>query len=323
MNWRHKARLQSILSQLPGGAGLDYMMKRYMTKTVPATDATFEMDVAFAREHLKALTELGPVAIEEARFFEFGAGWDLTIAQVYYCCGVDHQLLADVRQLMKPRLVSDVARRLCVSQGKFNLLRVPEQLTKQTGYRECRRMLAEVCGIEYRAPFDARYTGLRDGAIDYITATKVLPHIPVRDLRAIVGECYRILRPGGLMRVLSSYRDEYALFDKSISVYNFLQFSEAEWQRYSTTLLYQNRLRHCDYRAIFTEAGFEILDDQPGYDGADEQLLHRLRLAEEFGRYSFEDLSSVRGVLLIRRPVALSKLAAETQEKDSRCVTGN
>jgi SAM-dependent methyltransferase len=272
------------------------------------------LDVRFAQEHLRALDERGPVAIEEARFLEFGTGWDLTIALVYYCFGVNHQLLVDIRPLMKPVLVFDIARRLRASENEFKLMRVPERLIKQTGYDNCRSILKETCGIDYRAPFDMRQTRLDEGAVDYITATKVLSNIPLQDLRLIIRECYRILRPGGLMRVLSNYRDEYANFDKNISVYNFLQFSDKEWQRYSTALLYQNRLRHCDYRSMFIEAGFEILDDQAAYDDAAEALLRHLPLAKEFGSYSFEDLALVRGVLLLRRPDAVHGLTAQAYE---------
>ena len=104
------------------------------------------------------------------------------------------------------------------------------------------------------------------------------------------------------MRVLSDYRDVYSYFDSGISVYNFLQFSTDEWRRYNPDLNYQNRLRHCDFRAIFTAAGFEILDDQPAYDRATaERVLGRMRLAEEFKQYSFEELAPVRGVLLVRK----------------------
>ena len=60
------------------------------------------------------------------------------------------------------------------------------------------------------------------------------------------------------------YSDHYNHTDNTISPLNYLQFSEIEWKKYNSSYLFQNRLRHQDYKKIFLEFGYEILEDVKG-----------------------------------------------------------
>jgi SAM-dependent methyltransferase len=304
MNWRVKAHLQSLLSRLPLGHQLNFALRRYVSRSVPASMTVFRKDLSFAREHIESFRRHGLRPVEEASFYEFGVGWDLTIPLSLYLSGARNQLLIDLYPLVKADLVAKTARRLldeCEQPGPKKTL---EQLAHATTLQELRCALQECCSIEYRAPFDARRTGFDDSRFDYITATKVLAQIPVEDLRRILCECHRLLRPGGLIRVLNDYRDMYSYVDPSISVYNFLQFSDQEWRRFNPGLNYQNRLRHIDHIRMFAEAGFEIIEEQPGYDHDKPcQVLATIPLADKFRDYSLNDLAPVRGVILAHKPV--------------------
>jgi hypothetical protein len=303
MNWRIKAGVQSLLSSLPYGYELNYVLRRYITRTVPANDTVFAYDRRFAAEHLAALRKHGAHRIEKSLFYEFGVGWDLTIPLTLYSLGVNRQLVIDLRRLIKLPLVQRSVARLAASRAQFGFVRTPDSLARETTCSHLIGTLRASYGIDYRAPFDARYTGLKSESVDYITATKVLAQIPVKDLRDILWECQRILRPGGLIRVLNDYRDTYSYADPTISLYNFLQFSNAEWRRYNPALNYQNRLRHVDHIRLFREAAFEIVESVPGYDhNTSHEILKKIPLAPQFRHYSLDDLAPVRGVILARKP---------------------
>src|SRR5436190_601029 len=79
---------------------------------------------------------------------------------------------------------------------------------------------------------DARETGIDDGSFDLITSNSTLEHVPREDLDALLGECQRLLKPGGLMAFRIDYEDHYAIGDVALSPYNFLQYSEQNWRRY-------------------------------------------------------------------------------------------
>ncbi|MDQ6946807.1 MAG: class I SAM-dependent methyltransferase [Actinomycetota bacterium] len=287
MRWKAKAAVQTVFSRVPGGEAINYLCQRRIFRNLPLDDDTFRGTVDNARRHVENLARHGSVPVGEARFYEFGAGKDLVIPLAFYCLGVNHQVLVDIRRLVRDELVVDTARRLCdgVAPG---LPRTPEAALAGG---DLDRRLAAV-GITYRAPCDARATGLESGSVDYITSTSTLEHIPAADIRPILRESRRILAPGGRLSLFVDYQDHYSYADPSISVYNFLRFGDAEWARWSPSLQYQNRLRHRDYLAIFTDEGFEVVDAETSGGTADDlRALRALELALRFSAYRDEDLA--------------------------------
>jgi SAM-dependent methyltransferase len=308
VDWRYKALLQAVLSGLPAGHELNYWLRRHVSKTVPASQTVISRDFSFAAEHLAAFRACGNVPVDKALFFEFGTGWDLTIPLSFYSLGVDCQIVSDLRPLLKAGLASAITRELRTVHLQPPLLRLPRILPYGISKRQLPAILQQYYGIDYRAPFDARNTGFLSGSIDYITATKVLPFIPVPILRDILRECHRVLNADGFIRFLLDYRDNYSYFDANVSRYNFLRYSDPVWNTfYSSQLNYQNRLRHCDYRLLFADTGFDIIEDQVGYDGSVENarlVLSNIRLAERFRKYHLDELAPVRGVFLLRKQQA-------------------
>ena len=182
----------------------------------------------------------------EATFYEFGAGWDMIIPLTFYGFGVEHQILVDIRNLLRPSLVNDTIEKYSRMPEDRHLLRKPYRYL-HSGQGVFPVMLKNYYGIDYRAPCDPKRTGLESGSIDCITSTSTLEHIPVEDLKAVLLECYRLLRSGGVTSFLIDYADHYFYFDREISGYNYLQYSDITWALFNPALHYQNRLRHPDY----------------------------------------------------------------------------
>lgn len=64
---------------------------------------------------------------------------------------------------------------------------------------------------------------------------------------------------------------------------------------------YQNRLRHCDYLALFEKEGFEVVNAETSGGTADDfRRLRDLDLAPRFGHYRDADLA-VRTALVTLR----------------------
>lgn len=300
-SWKQKAMLQRLLSALPAGHRVNYLFQRHVTHGLPMPDDDLRAAATLGVHHVQRLAEFGR-DLSAGRFFEFGAGWDLHMPLVLWCLGVERQLVVDIRPLVRIELVADVARRLGGSLRQPEFVRVPPVPgTDGAGLGS----FLEALGIDYRAPCDARATGLPPGTVDFTTSTNTLEHIPPEDIRAILRECHRILADDGLMSFQIDYKDHYSYFDRSISAYNFLTFDGRNWHRYNSSLHFQNRLRHHQHVALLEEAGFEIVEERlTGGSEDDLALLASLPLQPPFAGEKLEDLAvrDARLVLAKRTP---------------------
>src|SRR4051794_1889747 len=105
--WKAKAVAQQMFSRLPAGSRMNYAFQRHVTHGLPISSDELRAAVDTASAHVEGLRAHSTIPIEAGRFFEFGAGWDLHIAQALWCLGVNRQLLVDIRPLLRPELVFD------------------------------------------------------------------------------------------------------------------------------------------------------------------------------------------------------------------------
>jgi SAM-dependent methyltransferase len=300
MNWKVKAGLQWLFSVVPRGESVNYFCQRYVTHSVPISDAGLADQVAMARRHLRAINGVVRRPLEALRLFEFGAGWDLSIPLTYWALGVRRQTLLDIRALARADLVDDAVHRLP------RHIEPIEPFTPLRPTTDLRTALRRQYGIDYRAPADARCTGLESGSVDAITSSSTLEHIPRDDLRAILEECYRLLTPGGVVTAHVAYDDHYAGSDQSITRLNFLRYSDRQWRFANPPLHYQSRLRHSDYIALFRAAGFELVDmeTRQATPGEQQGLGSAWHPSARFASYGVQDLITTHGFFVVRKSVA-------------------
>lgn len=303
MRWVLKAALQKVLGEMPGGGALNYFFQRHVTRTLPRRDAAFRRKFMRGVRHFDAFAARGAVLPDQAHFYEFGAGWDLVIPLTYRALGVNRQTLVDIRRNVRLDLVNEtlahferVGDDLAARAGRA--LR-PLGRPTLTSFEE----LGERFGIEYLAPRDPRATELPAGSIDFVSSTATLEHVPADDIGPLLAECLRLLKPDGLIRCVIDMQDHFSYFDKTLSRYNFLRFSDRAWHLLTSPLNYQNRLRYPDYVALFQRAGFEIVAEKVGRPPAEDiETLRRLPLAEPFReRYSLPELDAT-SLRVVARP---------------------
>jgi len=303
MRWLAKAALQRGLGALPQGERLNYVFQRRVLRSLPAGDAALRRKFSRALQHLGVYHEQSPgVPAGGPTFYEFGAGWDLAIPLAYALLGVGRQVLVDIRPSARLELVND-------SIASFERLR-PEleaeadfELRSLAGPLGSLDELEPRFGIRYLAPCDARDTGLDEGSIDFASSTDTCEHIPEADLGAIFRETRRLLRPGAAFSCRIDLQDHYAYFDRSLSRYNFLRFSDRTWRLVNSPLHFQNRLRSSDYLRLVREAGLELVVERPSGPGDEGRTeLRSLPLAERFCGYAEDDLGvTVLSFVALRR----------------------
>ena len=73
-----------------------------------------------------------------------------------------------------------------------------------------------------------------------------------------------MLKKNGFVSSVIDYSDHYSHTDKNISPLNFLKFNKKNWKKYNNSYLYQNRLRHSDYKILFKNLDFIIEKEHKG-----------------------------------------------------------
>lgn len=286
MKWQTKALIQKIIGRMPFAGRLNYFLQRYVNHSLPMSMEVFDQKHFAATQHLQAFAQ-GEDIKEDAIAYEFGAGYDLAVPIALWEEGMQRQIVTDLNPLLKIELINDALDR---SGAALQVKSVAE--------------LTAITGIEYQANIDARKTGFETASFDYIHSTDTLEHIPQKDILPILKECYRLLKPGGIISCIIDLQDHYQYTDKSLSPFNFYQYSWDEWDaKYNNNLHYQNRLLANEYYSLFVSAGFAPI--QMRVTKADDAAIAKLKnmpLDTRYTNKSFDDLCNLRCHIWAEKP---------------------
>ena len=304
MNFKYKAHLQKLFSSLPHGERINYLFQKHVTHSLPINDTDFSEKIETVKRHFNNFKKYNQENDPgKCSYYEFGSGYDLVIPIGIRLLGFDKLTCIDIRELVFPDLINNTLKRLKNSLGRFDdKNNFPDDVPPVTD-SNFREVLKEYFNINYIAPLDARKTGIESNSIDFILSNATMEHIPQIHLPDIMKECFRILKPGGIMSNAIDYRDHWSFFDSSISVYNYLQYNDKEWDKLNPSIMYQNRMRHKDHMKIINEAGFEVLEELPDHpDQAEMKQLKELKLNDHFNNnYTAEELSIKSSMLVLRK----------------------
>lgn len=305
MRWLAKVALQRGLGLLPGqGERLNYLFQRHLLHSLPAGEAALRRKFARALRHLRLYEQHGPgTPPPDAVFYEFGTGWDLSIPLSLAALGAERQILVDIRPSVRTELVADSLATLALLSSELEADAGRPLRPLGTSPPVSTAELEPRFGIRYLAPCDARATGLPDESVDFVSSTDVCEHVPEADLARIFGECFRLLRPGGVLSCRIDLQDHYAYFDRSLSRYNFLRFSDRAWSLVTSPLQHQNRLRVNDYLRLVRDSGLVLVAEDPSLPASAAGELRRVPLAPRFrDGYTPEQLGVTVLSFVARKP---------------------
>jgi len=267
-HWLLKACTQKVISWLPRSHSLNYAFQKHVTRTAQLRPEWFDHKVEQAARHLRNWSSAGHDD-RPHRVLELGTGWHPIVPLALGLAGVDEVVSVDRSSLVRAANVGSVLRMFIEADGDGRLRR---RLTMLRPDRlEIVRSLAadpEVAparlvdaGVTFLAG-DARATGLPATSIDLFTSNNTFEHIPPDVLLDILLEMRRLAAPDAILSHFVDLSDHYSHFDRSLSAYNFLRYSEAQWRLLNNGVVFQNRLRVSDYRRLFSAAGLELVDEE-------------------------------------------------------------
>ncbi len=284
MHWKLKAKVFRILSTVPFGSQIHYMLQRYVTREVPRRSKYLDQLLVTAKKLHEDVKVNSKFDIESASFLEIGCGRDLAVAVALRLMGVRHITCVDISRLAKLFLINNAARHMAAQLGKpCPLIETWEDLEK--------------FGITYSAPEHLSTLKLASKSVDCFYSVDTLEHIPRESLKDILLEAHRILNLGAITIHFIDYSDHYARGnDKTSARFNFLIFTDKEWSQFNSMFQYVNRMRHSEYVDLFLQTGLKPISIDTDIEPSQEKILQHL--APEFNGFDVSDLFTVRAKIV-------------------------
>jgi SAM-dependent methyltransferase len=284
--WNHPARhvLQNVAMRL---GPLRWVARRFH-QTGAMDDPAVVVDRAATV--LDAAHD-GGVPVSGARLVEIGPGHTLGVAVSLLLAGAARVEAVDT--VSYAASVADARSfvelwRACADAGIVNAA---------DGSDPNEALVDAVARLEYQVVDGRERWPFVETSHDIVYSFSVLEH--VRDLRRLLEESRRVLRPGGLSIHEIDLRDHYNL-GPGENWLAFLEFDDRQWDRMtSARFAWCNRTRSPELQALFEEL-FELVEFKEeraalpmGFDPG--------RLASRFRRFDLDDLAVASVFVVARR----------------------
>jgi hypothetical protein len=265
-NWKLKATVQKSISFLPKGRKINYALQKYVTKGVDLTDAYFYDRLNHASDHIHAYQRHRDLSSLEYSL-ELGTGWYPIVPIALFLCGVRDIFTLDIENHTNKENFRKTIQKF-IDAKNFDTLRtfIPyradnmrflESLIKNYDVLTFEKVLhlfnlTIIIG-------DARNIKLKDNTFQLIHSNNTFEHIDQGVLESILTEFKRLInKTNGVMSHFIDMSDHFAHFDPSISIYNFLKFSDSEWKAIDNSIQPQNRLRMSDYLELYKKLDIPV-----------------------------------------------------------------
>lgn len=295
--WILKAIVQKIISYLPLKHKFNYFFQKYVTKGVDLTDEYFFDRLKNASNHIKSYMKISGKMFPE-NCLELGTGWYPTVPLTYFLTGADRIFSVDISFLTSKKRIKNTLEKFIICNQKGILSNyinfIPERLSilenllqnyEQYSLEEVLQKLKITYLIE-----DARKLSLNENSINLISSNNTFEHIYPHILKPILTEFKRVVnKENGVMSHLIDMSDHFSHLDKSINVYNFLQFSDNQWKWIDNSIQPQSRLRIYDYRTIYQDLNIPITEEV--FSDGNLNELNSIKLDDKFSDKSLKEIA--------------------------------
>jgi hypothetical protein len=148
---------------------------------------------------------------------------------------------------------------------------------------------------------DIRALELPEENILLLSSNNTYEHIYPEVLGGIVAKMWSLTAPGGMMSHFIDMSDHFAHMDTSITIYNFLRFSETQWQWIDNSIQPQNRWRLQHYRELYQQLMIPYSEEKIRPGNLEE--VQQLPLAAPFAAMPQDEVAISHAYLVSRRPV--------------------
>lgn len=294
--WIIKAVVQKVISYFPYSYKINFFFQKYITCGVCLTDEYFEDKLLHAYKHLLFYREIKGNEQYPARYLELGTGWYPVVPLCFWLNGSEDIFTVDISPLLSKKALLITLNKFFdwYQKGileKYLVLRKERmEIIKKVLVDNKEKSLNDLLKIFNMTYIVGDASKIKIKNIDFVTSNNVLEHIYPQFLIPILENLYfNVLREGGIMSHFIDMSDHFAHADKSINIYNFLKFSDAQWKWIDNTIQPQNRLRLKEYEILFKSINipFKVNEFRKG----EPELLKGIRINERFLKFSTEEMA--------------------------------
>lgn len=279
MDHRFKTAIFKFLEILPSkiGDGLYHYLQRFKEKPI-SDEYMFQLDTIHRFVEILASKNL---SFENKRIIEIGSGW-LPI--------LPYELIFKykAKEVMTYDINNHYQRKKIYEFNKFYNQKchtsLSSDLPKTVKYFPRTNILSEK---------------IEAGSVGAVVTRNVLEHIQPDELYRIHEQALNYLDPkDGIIIHQISPSDHRAYSDKSISLWEFLKYSQEEWGNIQTRFDYHNRWRMPQYLEMFQAYGFQILflSYKPAKNG--QKLPPKIHL--DFSKYDHDELTAGNVIVVLK-----------------------
>jgi len=301
-NWKLKAIVQKTISFFPGNYKINYLFQKYVTKGVILSDEYFYDRLGHALKHANFYFN------EKKQFpdvtLELGTGWYPVVPVSMFLLGADSISTIDITPLTDKEKLLDTLKKFkeAIENKKIDHVFLRDQnrvnkvisLAEKGNQYDFNTLLNKLNITCLRV--DARNLPFDNETFDLIHSNNTLEHIYENILNDILAEFKRVQKKNGFQSHFIDMSDHFAHADESITIYNYLQFSEKQWKRIDNSVQPQNRLRINQYRDVFVKNSMKIIleESRPG----NLEDLKKVKLSLPFSSFNETDLAKSHVYLL-------------------------
>lgn len=265
--WIAKAIVQKGISFLPYSHNINFLFQKYITKGVYLSDEYFEDRLIHCAQHYKNFRKYN--STKDFSHLEIGTGWYPVVPAGMFLYGAGSITTVDLTRLSNPEFTLATLRKFYEYNKKGKLEKflpgISEErlkivLSEAENPSKDFFDLLEKHNIVYMV-MDARKLYLADASIDLITSNNTFEHIYPNILEGILEKLKLLCKKGGVMSHAIDLSDHFAHMDKSITIYNFLKFSDSTWRWIDNSVQPMNRIRIYDYRGLYKKLSIPITDE--------------------------------------------------------------
>lgn len=293
-SWRRRVLVFRVLGALPRS---EQLVDFYRLRRGSLRGVDLDGKLGGLLEMVRLLRHAGRT-VEGRDLVEIGTGWHPLLPTVFYGLGARTILMTDIARHVQRELVEDVidyclgqAREIAEIVGRDEASLKARWSSLRPGGHDWLDVWKDR-GISYRAPLDITRKRLPAESADVVFSNDCLGYVPAPVLMGLAQESTRILRPGGFVAHDVTTYDDYTIYDRSIPSWNFLSYSEREWQRIGNSRLhFQNRWRPAQYARLAAQNGLRMLyEERVPLDAREAAGLLRSSLHPEYRDLPAEEI---------------------------------